>query len=157
AHFHHNAGRIIRENLGGFGERERRNPEAINQFFDILLDPQYSFDVLKTMLETAFLQAFIPEISAVRYRVQNDVYHVYTVDEHLLRTVRELHLIEAGHANDEEPLKSAGELISPEERRILFLAALLHDIGKGRGKNHSIRGAMMVVEIAQRMGLNDWQ
>ena len=84
------------------------------------------------MLETAFLQAFLPEFSAVRYRVQNDVYHVYTVDEHLLRTVNELHLIEAGEVNDEEPLKSAGELIDPEERRILFLAALLHESVKGR-------------------------
>ena len=91
----------------------------------------------------------------MRYRVQNDVYHVYTVDEHLLRTVRELHLIEAGEVNGEEPLKSAGELIGPEERRILYLAGLLHDIGKGRGKNHSIRGAIMAEEIAERMGLND--
>ena len=157
AHFHHNAGKIIRENLGGFGERERRNPEAVSQFFDILLDPQYSFHVLKTMLETSFLQAFIPEFSAVRYRVQNDVYHLYTVDEHLLRTVRELHLIEAGEVNGEEPLKSAGELIGPEERRILYLAALLHDIGKGRGKNHSMHGAMMAGEIAARMGLSDRQ
>jgi [protein-PII] uridylyltransferase len=157
AHFHHNAGRIIRENLGSFGERERRNPEAISQFFDILLDPQYSFQVLKTMLETAFLQAFIPEFSAVRYRVQNDVYHVYTVDEHLLRTVRELHQIEAGEVDGEELLIGVGKLISLEERRILYLAALLHDIGKGRGKNHSVRGAAMAEEIAERMGLSDSQ
>ena len=66
AHFHHNAGKIIRENLGGFGDRERRNPEVISQFFDILLDPEHSFRVLKTMLETAFLQAFIPEFAMVR-------------------------------------------------------------------------------------------
>jgi [protein-PII] uridylyltransferase len=157
AHFHHNAGKIIRENLGGFGERERRNPQAINQFFDILLDREYSFHVLKTMLETAFLQVFIPEFSAVRYRVQNDVYHLYTVDEHLLRTVHELHLIEADQVNGEEPLKSAAVLISQEERRILYLAALLHDIGKGRGKNHSMHGATMAGEIAVRMGLDDGQ
>jgi [protein-PII] uridylyltransferase len=157
AHFHHNTGRIIRENLRSFGERERRNPEVINQFFDILLEPQFSFEVLNTMLETAFLQVFIPEFSSVRYRVQNDVYHVYTVDEHLLRTVHELHQIEAGEADGEEPLKSAAKLISPEERRILFLAALLHDIGKGRGKNHSVSGAAMAEEIAVRMGLSDWQ
>ena len=155
ANFHHNAGKIIRENLGGFGERERRNPEVINQFFDILLDPESSFSVLKTMLETGFLQAFIPEFSYVRYRVQNDVYHVYTVDEHLLRTVRELHLMEAGKVDGHEPLKSAGELLNPEDRRILYLAAILHDIGKGRGKNHSIHGAMMAGEIAARMGLNE--
>ena len=157
AHFHHNAGRIIRENLGNFGDRERRNPEVINQFFDILLDPQSSFKVLNTMLETAFLQAFIPEFSLVRYRVQNDVYHVYTVDEHLLRTVYELHQIESGEVDSEEPLKVASKFISPEERRILFLAALLHDIGKGHGKDHSVRGAMMAEEIAARMGLNDGQ
>jgi [protein-PII] uridylyltransferase len=90
----------------------------------------------------------------VRYRVQNDVYHVYTVDEHLLRTVRELHLIEAGKVNGEE-LKSVGEIINPEDRRILYLAALLHDIGKGHGKDHSVRGAMMAWEIAARLGLND--
>jgi [protein-PII] uridylyltransferase len=155
AHFHHNAGMIIRENLSGFGDRERRNPEVIRQFFDILLDPDHSFRVLKTMLETGFLQTFIPEFALVRYRVQNDVYHVYTVDEHLLRTVRELHLIETHKEDSEEPLKSAGEVISPEDRRILYLAALLHDIGKGHGKNHSIRGAMMSWEIAARMGLSD--
>jgi len=156
AHFHHNAGRIIRENLGSFGDRERRNPDVVNQFFDILLG-QDSFRVLKTMLETAFLQAFIPEFAAVRYRVQNDVYHVYTVDEHLLRTVFELHQIEAGVADGEEPLKSAGKLISSDERRMLYLAALLHDIGKGQGTDHSIRGAVMAREIAARMGLNDIQ
>ena len=62
AHFHHNSGRIIRENLGGFGEKERRNPQAVGQFFDILLDPRHSFPVLNTMLETGFLQVFIPGI-----------------------------------------------------------------------------------------------
>ena len=137
------------------GHRERRNPEVINLFFDIVLDPEQSFRVLKTMLETAFLQTFIPEFAPVRYRVQNDVYHVYTVDEHLLRTVHELHLIETGKVNGEEPLKSAGEIINPEDRRILYLAALLHDIGKGQGKNHSMRGAMMSWEISARMGLKD--
>jgi [protein-PII] uridylyltransferase len=157
AHFHHDAGRIIRENLSGFGERERRSPVVINQFFDILLDPERSFCVLKTMLETAFLQTFIPEFAAVRYRVQNDVYHVYTVDEHLLRTVKELHKIEAGKVNGEGPLKSAVDIIGPEDRRILYLAGLLHDIGKGQGKNHSMRGAMMAWEIATRMGLSDRQ
>ncbi|MDR3567115.1 MAG: [protein-PII] uridylyltransferase [Syntrophobacteraceae bacterium] len=157
AYFHHNAGRTIRENLGGFGEKERKNPLAISQFFDILLDPRHSFRVLNTMLETGFLQTFIPEFSGVRYKVQDDVYHVYTVDEHLLRTVRELHLIEAGEVDGEGPLASAKELISPEQRRILFLSGLLHDIGKGFGKNHSIRGARIAREIGERMGLGEEQ
>ena len=155
AHFHHNAGRVIRENLSVLTDRERRDPEILKQFFDILLDPVHSFSVLKVMLETAFLQTFIPEFAAVRYRVQNDVYHVYTVDEHLLRTVRELHLIETGrNGNGEEPALPAGISLSPQSRKILYLAALLHDIGKGAGKNHASRGAEMAGEIAGRMQLD---
>ena len=155
AHFHHQAGMTIRDNLGSFGDRERQNPEVIKQFFDILLDPQNSFHVLKVMLETAFLQTFIPEFAMVRYRVQNDVYHLYTVDEHLLRTVRELHAIVRGNGNGGDPVLPADLELAPESRRVLFLAGLLHDIGKGRGKNHSVQGAIMVREIAQRMHLSD--
>ncbi|MDR3555395.1 MAG: [protein-PII] uridylyltransferase [Syntrophobacteraceae bacterium] len=157
AHFHHISGRIIRENLAGFRDQERRNPEVVSQFFDILLDPLHSFAVLNTMLETGFLQTFIPEFAGVRYKAQDDAYHVYTVDEHLLRTVRELHLIEAGEVDGEGPLKSGAELLSSGQRRILFLAGLLHDIGKGGGKNHSIRGAGMAGEIAARMGMDEEQ
>lgn len=153
AHFHHQAGQVIRENLGGFGDRERKNPEVLKLFFDILLDPKHGFNVLKVMLETAFLQTFIPEFAMVRYRVQNDVYHVYTVDEHLLRTVRELHAIEESNGNGEGLLPGKVP-IDPKSRRILFLAALLHDIGKGKGKSHSVQGAMMAREIAARMGLD---
>ncbi|MHC1724609.1 MAG: [protein-PII] uridylyltransferase [Syntrophobacteraceae bacterium] len=151
AHFHHQAGKIIRENLGEFRERERRNPEVLKQFFNILLDPEHSFTVLKVMLETAFLQTFIPEFAGVRYRVQNDVYHVYTVDEHLLRTVLELHAIERGEA---EPVLPQDTTIDPGHRRILYLAALLHDIGKGKGKNHAAQGADMARVIAERMQLD---
>ena len=155
AHFHHNAGKIIRENLSVFTDRERRNPEILKQFFDILLDPAHSFRVLKVMLETGFLQTFMPEFAMVRYRVQNDVYHVYTVDEHLLRTVREVHLIEASKdGNGGEAILPAGIVLARESRKILYLAALLHDIGKGVGKNHASRGAGMAKEIAERMGLD---
>ncbi len=153
AHFHHHAGKAIRENLCVFTDRERSSPEVIRQFFDILLDPVHSFDLLKVMLETAFLQTFIPEFAMVRYRVQNDVYHVYTVDEHLLRTVREVHAIEQSDGNG-GGLLPGGLAIEPKNRRVLYLAALLHDIGKGKGKNHSAQGAAMAREIARRMLLD---
>lgn len=157
AHFHHQAGHIIRENLNVFGDRHRSNPEVVKQFFAILLNEEHSFPVLKVMLETAFLQTFIPEFSMVRYRVQNDVYHVYTVDEHLLRTVRELHAIEKANAKGEKDILPERLNLEPRARRILYLAALLHDIGKGRGKNHSARGAAMAKTIAVRMGLDSWE
>ena len=84
AHFHHQAGGIIRENLGAFTESARKDPKVVRQFFDILLNPKKAFAVLQVMLETGFLDVFVPEFVAVRFRVQHDVYHLYTVDEHLL-------------------------------------------------------------------------
>ncbi len=153
AHFHHQAGKVIRENLDGFGERERRNPDVLKQFYEVLLDPKQSFNALKVMLETKFLQTLIPEFAMIRYRVQNDVYHVYTVDEHLLRTVRELHNLEQSNGNG-EGVFPAGVTIGQRSRRVLYLAALLHDIGKGKGKSHAVQGAIMTREIGPRMGLN---
>lgn len=154
AHFHHQTGAVIRDNLAEFSDAARRHPQVVRQFFEILLDAKHAFSVLKNMHETGFLDAFIPEFSAVRYRVQHDVYHLYTVDEHLLRTVRMLHRMEN---DDDESLASLGlgSLFRPlQHRRILYLAGLLHDIGKGQGKNHATRGAELVRGIAERLGLD---
>lgn len=154
AHFHHQAGHVIRDNLDYFTHEIRTDASVVSRFLDILLDPEQAFRVLKVMHETGFLDVFLPEFAAVRYRVQHDVYHLYTVDEHLLRTVRELHLME------QEPEESVAKLGLDEifsqlkHRRVLFIAALLHDIGKGEGKNHSVRGAEMAVAVAERLGLD---
>jgi [protein-PII] uridylyltransferase len=154
AHFHHQAGATIRENLGAFNDVARKDPQVVKQFFDILLHPRQAFRVLRVMLETAFLDALLPEFVAVRFRVQHDVYHLYTVDEHLLRTVRELHRMEH---NQDQSLSDLGlrELFPGlKHRRILYLVALVHDIGKGQGSNHAVRGVPLVREIAERLNLS---
>ena len=156
AYFHHHTGQVIREHLGAFTDETRRDPEVVRQFTDILLHPTHAFDVLKMMLEIGFLQVFLPEYAAVRYRAQYDVYHLYTVDEHLLRTVRELHRMEHDSADasvsiNEQELHDI--FVQVEKRHILYLSALLHDIGKGQGKNHSVTGAAMAREIVNRFGL----
>lgn len=149
--FHHQAGQVIRENLAAFTDKERRDPEVVRQFFDILLDPRQAFRVLDVMLETGFLDAFIPEFATVRYRVQHDVYHLYTVDEHLLRTVLELTLIEQNKADDPLPPGLKDIFVQVGNRRLLYFAALVHDIGKGEGKGHAVRGAAMAPTIAERL------
>ncbi len=154
AHFHHQTGQVIRENLWAFDDEARRDPRVIQQFMDILLSPEHSFRVLKVMLETGFLETFIPELAALRYRVQYDVYHLYTVDEHLLRTVRELHAMERGDHEDLKPLGLPDVFASLEHRRLLYIAAFLHDIGKGHGKGHAELGARMIVAIGPRLGLD---
>ncbi len=153
AHFHHQTGGVIRENLGAFTDAARKDPLVIKQFFDILLHSRQAFPVLQVMLETAFLDAFLPEFVAVRFRVQHDVYHLYTVDEHLLSTVRELHRMEQGQDRSLADLGLPDLFAGLPHRRILYLAGLLHDIGKGHGKNHAIRGVPLVRNIAGRLGL----
>lgn len=154
AHFHHQTGQVIRQNLTAFSSDDRRDPQVVHQFFEILLNPQQAFPVLKVMMETGFLEAFIPELAPIRYRVQHDVYHLYTVDEHLLRTVLQLHQMEQQPQNGIIRLKVENAFIQTDNRRLLYLAALIHDIGKGQGKNHSSVGADMALGIAERLGLD---
>jgi [protein-PII] uridylyltransferase len=155
AHFGHETGQVVRNNLGWFTDKWRRDPDVISQFFDILLSPQMAYPVLKVMLETGFLETFIPEFAPLRYRVQHDAYHLYTVDEHLLRTVKEVHTILTGDAPDALPSEFQLEWLQQvlPDKRLLLLAALLHDIGKGKGHGHAQRGARLAVEIGTRLGL----
>ncbi|ROQ93590.1 [protein-PII] uridylyltransferase [Desulfosoma caldarium] len=155
AHFHHQTGRIVRENLSAVTDAVRSHPDVVAKFFDILLHAGRAFAVLRVMMETGFLQAFIPELASVRYRVQHDLYHLYTVDEHLLRTVREMHRLEQGLPSLEPQVDYRHLFQNLPHRRVLYLAALLHDVGKGQGKNHSVRGAEMSRAIAERLGLQE--
>lgn len=155
AHFHHETGQVVRNNLGWFTHTWRSDPDIVHSFWDILLAPDMAYPVLKMMLETGFLETFIPELAPLRYRVQHDAYHLYTVDEHLLRTVNELHAVVAGKDPDALPSELSPawlEEVLPD-RRVLFLAALIHDVGKGQGHGHAQRGARMAVDIGTRMGL----
>ena len=94
-------------------------------FFDILKNTEKQPTVLEAMLESGLLSAYIPEFAHLESLVQHDVYHVYTVDSHLLQTVANLDRL-----SREEPVIFS-EVVSPE---ILFLAGLLHDVGKGYRK-----------------------
>ena len=151
AHFHHETGQIIRDNLNAFSGEYRHDPRVVAQFLEVLLDRDMAFSVLSMMMETGFLERFIPEFSSIRYRVQHDTYHLYTVDEHLLRSVQELHALRSG----KNEAVDTGVLFDsfPEDMPVLFLAGLLHDIGKGQGKNHAVQGAKMVRDIGGRMML----
>ncbi len=153
SHFHHKTGQLIRSNLGLIDDDFRKNPEVIESFFEILMEPNHGFNVLKMMVETGFLQKLIPEFQHVRYRVQYDAYHLYTVDEHLLRTLRELHLMMTKPDPSVE-IMGVGDIIKKiSNKRPLFLSAFLHDIGKGYEKKHAEHGAYLAGLICERLGL----
>jgi [protein-PII] uridylyltransferase len=102
--------------------------------------------VLEGMLETGLLGMYIPEFARIDALAQHDVYHIYTVDRHSLQAVVELHKV-----IEEEP--EIASLV--EHRRPLFMAALLHDIGKRSGRDHSEFGAELGETIGQRLCLDE--
>jgi [protein-PII] uridylyltransferase len=146
APIHYRTKRHIRDSCHLIDDRFRSSRRMTKLFLNLLLEAKNPLPLLETMLETKLLTAYIPEFAEVTSLVQHDVYHIFTVDLHLLHTVVELHKL------TEEMVHIFAEVKKPH---ILFLAALLHDIGKGNGKDHAAQGAKTAAAIGARMGLAD--
>ena len=149
---HPNVMRLIAANLNLFDEGLRTTPEAIRIFTDLLLKHGNPERALRRMNELGVLGAFIPEFEAIVAMMQFNVYHHYTVDEHIIQTISILAQIEREELLEELPVAS-GILKAGINRKVLYVALLLHDIGKGRREDHSILGAQMARRIAPRLGL----
>jgi [protein-PII] uridylyltransferase len=141
---HHRTRQMITRSLHLADEAFRSSKRTAKVFIGLLLaeTPQ---PALETMLETGLLTAYLPEFAKVESLAQHDLYHICTVDRHQLQTVGEL-----AKLRQTEPELSAA-VAAPQ---LLCLAGLLHDIGKGRGADHSVLGAELVSGIGQRMGLD---
>jgi [protein-PII] uridylyltransferase len=143
----------IRENLHRINDRVRRNRDMTEDFLEILRQPRGLGKTLRDMHHLQFLHRFIPEFERIYCKVQHDAYHIYTVDIHTLFAMEEIAKLWLGEYRDRKPLltRVANDI---EKRELLLLAVLLHDIGKGEGKDHCNKGADLVPTIARRLGLN---
>ncbi len=128
-------------------EAARQDDQCKRSFMRTLMSPG-SLEALTSMLETGVLERFIPEFAAIKGRTQADIYHTYTTDLHSIRTVRELH----GLRDTEHDAFSR-----VRDVEALYLAAFLHDIGKGRGRPHAAVGASIARGSALRLGLSEEQ
>jgi [protein-PII] uridylyltransferase len=142
---HFRTRKAITANLHLVDDKVRNSRRTANLFLAILVSPE-PFRILEEMLDTGFLGAYIPEFAKVESLAQHDVYHVFTVDRHLLQTIAELEKLQV-----EEPNVNA--VVSAPH--ILFLAGLLHDAGKGYGHGHADRGADMARQLGERLGLDE--
>ncbi|SNB65820.1 UTP--GlnB (protein PII) uridylyltransferase, GlnD [Rhodoblastus acidophilus] len=151
---HPDALRLVTQSLPRIDAKLRANAEANRLFLEILTNANSNERALRLMNEAGVLGRFITEFGRIVALMQFNMYHHYTVDEHLLRAVRELASLELGHYKQELPLTS--ELMPTiTHRRALYLAVLLHDIAKGRPEDHSIAGAALARKIGPRLGLSD--
>lgn len=149
---HPDAIRLLRRSLRLIDENVRNDPEANRIFLDLLCSDPHPAITLRRMNDAAVLGRFIPAFRRVVGMMQFNMYHHYTVDEHLIRTVQMLTNIEQGGAADELPL-STPLFATVLNRRVLYVAAFLHDIGKGRRDDHSVVGARIARELCPRLGL----
>lgn len=132
----------------------RANPEANRLFLGILTSHNEPEIVLRHMNEAGVLGRFIPEFGRIVALMQFNMYHHYTVDEHLLRAVGNLAELEAQRLTKELPL--ASEIMpSIANRKALFLALFLHDIAKGRLEDHSSAGVNVARTLCPRLGLTE--
>ena len=132
--------------------RLRGDAEASGLFLD-LLTGRDAAHWLRMMNETGFLSRFIPEWWRIVGLMQFDTYHVFTVDEHTIEAIGVLQQLSRGELDEVAPV--ASELIGQiHSRRALHMAALLHDIAKGRGGDHSELGARIAQEVCPRLGMS---
>lgn len=149
---HPDAIRLIRRSLRLIDHSLRANVEANRIFLELLTGHTDPAATLRRMNETGVLGRFIPDFGRVVGMTQFNMYHHFTVDEHLIRTVGMLTDIENGGAAAELPLST--KLIKTlQNRRVLFVAAFLHDIGKGRVEDHSVVGARIARQVCPQLGL----
>jgi [protein-PII] uridylyltransferase len=145
--------RLANKSLRLIDAKLRQNPEANKLFLEILTS-QDAEVILRRMNETGVLGRFVRAFGRVVAMMQFNMYHHYTVDEHLLRCIGILAEIERG-SNDEFVLASdLMRKILPEHRTLLYVALFLHDIAKGRIEDHSIAGARIARVFCPRVGLS---
>lgn len=125
---------------------------ALRAFLQILRRPGAVFRALTAMHRHGVLAALLPAFAQVTGRMQYDLFHAYTVDQHTLFVVRELDdLFRPAHPGRRAlPEAVAAQIARPE---LLYLAALFHDIAKGRGGDHSELGAEDARQFVLRLGL----
>jgi len=132
--------------------RLRKNDFARLMFLHILQQPRGIVHEFRRMNQYGILGRYLPEFGRIVGQMQHDLFHVYTVDQHILMVVRNLRRFTQPEFAHEFPLCS--ELMSGFERRwLLYVGALYHDIAKGRGGDHSHLGSADARSFARRHGL----
>ncbi|MCG7393344.1 [protein-PII] uridylyltransferase [Microvirga sp. ACRRW] len=151
---HPDATRLSTRSLKLIGQNLRVDAEANRLFLDIITSKNAPEVVLRRMNEAGVIGRFIPDFGRIVAMMQFNMYHHYTVDEHLIRSIGVLTEVEAGQLGNEHPL--ANQIFPTiQNRRALYVAVLLHDIAKGRPEDHSTAGARIARKLGPRFGLTD--
>ena len=143
---------LLRKNINLIDQEFKQNKYFAKQFLEILKSKHNLSSILKTMKSLGILQKYIPEFGAVVGQMQFDLFHVYTVDEHTFKVVRNMRQMKL---NKQKEFALEHEIINKIPKiEILYIAGLFHDLGKGKGGNHSKIGAKTSYKFAKRLGMS---
>jgi [protein-PII] uridylyltransferase len=148
--------RLIGTHVGLIDEEFRQNPRHHRLFIEILCAPVGVTHELRRMNLYGVLGRYIPAFGRVVGRMQYDLFHAYTVDAHTLFVVSNLRRLAMPKFNDEFPALSQIMQSLPRQE-IAYLAALFHDIAKGRGGDHSELGAVDAEAFCLEQGLGRYE
>jgi [protein-PII] uridylyltransferase len=152
--FHPDAMHLATRSLKLVDQALRDDAEANRLFLEILTSKNDAETVLRRMNEAGVLGRFIPAFGRIVAMMQFNMYHHYTVDEHLLRCIGVLSDIEAGRSEDTKFASELMRTIQPRHRELLYVALFLHDIAKGRIEDHSMAGARVARSLCPRLGFS---
>ncbi len=147
--------RLIRQYRNLIDEGFRADLGSRSLFMEILRQPRGITHALRRMHRYGILSRYLPAFANIVGRMQYDLFHVYTVDEHTLWVIRNLRRFSVAEHAHEFPLCSAISLSLPKPE-LLYLAGLFHDIAKGRGGDHSVLGAADAWEFCRAHGLSQF-
>ena len=132
----------------------RRDPENRRLFLEILKQPTGITHALRLMNQTSVLGSYLTNFGRIVGQMQHDLYHVYTVDQHILTVLRNIRRFGSGEHTHEYPFCS--DLFANFERPwVLYIAALFHDIAKGRGGDHSVLGTVDARRFCREHGIDE--
>jgi len=145
--------RLIRANTHLINDEFRQSEEAKRLFVNIIRQSRGVTHEFRRMNRYGILAAYIPAFARIVGRMQYDLFHAYTVDQHTLFVLRNMRRLTVPEFCHEFPLASgiSHHLKKPE---LLYLAGLFHDIAKGRDGDHSELGAEDALEFCLSHGLS---
>ena len=146
--------RLIRRHLHLIDDGFRQDPANNQRFLELLKAPYTLVTQLTRMRRYGILGRYIPEFGQVVGRMQHDLFHIHTVDAHTMMVIRNMRMFRYRSRAEQFPVAHRCVKSIPKIE-LLYLAGLYHDIGKGRGGDHSRLGAQFAVGFCRRLGLGD--
>lgn len=145
--------RSLKSNLHLINRKFRSDVIARDLFMQLFREPAKITRKLRLMNRYGVMAAYLPNFEKIVGRMQYDLFHIYTVDEHTLMVIRNLRRF-AIPQHDEEYPECSALMQSIEQQELLYVIGLFHDIAKGRDGDHSILGAEDAAEFCAHHGLS---